>query len=269
MLKTLKSNGRTIQYDICGKGLPLVLIHGFAEDNTLWNIQKTYLKEKYLVLSIDLPGFGGSDPLIKNEAELSDFVSSIKAVLLNEHIDTCVMLGHSMGGYVTLAYLNAFPGDLLGIGLIHSTAGADSQKRMTLRKKSILFIEEHGSLAFLKTSIPGLFHEPYRYEKEVHSLIEKCANIQGDILIQYYRAIMKRPDYTELLKQMKIPLLLIAGKNDCIIPLKNLLCQSHLSNITQFHILKESAHIGMKEEPKKINQAIDDFLGYITEITTK
>ncbi len=269
MIKTTLSDSRIVKYSKCGNGLPVILIHGFAEDHSIWKFQTSYLSEKYLIISIDLPGAGGSDELMNNDADISDFTLAIKDVLLTENIDKCVMMGHSMGGYITLGYQKKFPEDLLGIGLIHSTSFVDTDERIVLRKKSISFIEQNGSSAFLKTSIPGLFNQLEKYNEDVNNLLKNGSEINYKTLIQYYHAIMKRPDSTELIKQLSIPLLFIAGKHDHLIPINDSLNQAYISDTTHFHILKESAHMGMIEEPQELNVAIDDFLEYITEIIPK
>ncbi len=269
MIKNILSKNRIVQYDICGKGLPVVLIHGFAEDHTIWNHQISFLEKKHLVISIDIPGSGGSECLMNNEADLSDFTIAIKDVLLKENITACVMLGHSMGGYITLAYQKKYQSDLLGIGLIHSTAFIDTEERKAIRKKSISFIEENGSLAFLKTSLPGLFFESDKHKENLDEILKFAGTDSNQVLIQYYHAIMKRPLSTEILTQLKIPLLMIAGKHDQVIPLNDLLYQSHVSNVTYFHIMTASAHMGMIEEPNRVNNIIDDFLDNITKITSK
>ena len=133
----------------------LVLLHGFGEDSRIWDQQQLLATECHL-LTPDLPGTRGTAPPPAWTMDaLADFV---KAQLDREGIEKIVLVGHSMGGYVALAFAERWPERLLGLGLFHSTAFADTEQKKETRRKGIAFIKANGATAFLRTSLPGLYH---------------------------------------------------------------------------------------------------------------
>lgn len=261
-----------LHYKTVGTGLPVLLLHGFAEDSRIWDNQTEFLKNDYSLIIPDLPGSGKSEmlnpPLSFGEESgvrsmekigMEDYALCIKQILTEEKIDRCIMIGHSMGGYITLAFAEKFPEMLIAFGLFHSSAYADDDEKVTMRKKAISFIESNGSDAFLKTSIPGLFMEQGN-SKLSEALIERGKTFLPDALIQYYKAMIARPDRTKILTGTAIPVLFIMGEFDKAVPFKKSLEQSHMTKQTHVHILRNSAHMGMLEEKDKTNQILANFL---------
>jgi pimeloyl-ACP methyl ester carboxylesterase len=170
------------------------------------------------------------------------------------------MIGHSMGGYITLAFAEKYGQMLSGIGLFHSSAFADDTAKKDTRRKAIGFIQENGSDAFLKTSIPGLFADTIKHNAAIAALVEKGKQFSPQALIQYYEAMINRPDRTEVLTSANFPVLFILGENDKAVPFDQGLKQSHLPNESHVTILRESAHMGMIEESEKSFKNLADFL---------
>jgi pimeloyl-ACP methyl ester carboxylesterase len=135
-------------------------------------------------------------------------------------------------------------------------------KKKAIRKKAIEFIKEKGAYTFLKTSIPGLFTQRYKdqYPEKVESLIEQAKRFSPEGLIQYYEAMIARPGRVQVLKQFKGPVLFIMGEHDMAVPFESSLQQSYLPQKSHVHILRQSAHMGMWEEPQKANAILLDFL---------
>jgi pimeloyl-ACP methyl ester carboxylesterase len=265
--KRFQYKGSEIYYSITGNGQPVVLLHGFAEDSTIWNDQIEFLRQDCLVVAPDLPGSGKSTTLKKENVTIEDYADWLHALLKNEKIDSCILLGHSMGGYISLAFAEMFPGVLTAFGFVHSTAFADDDAKKDTRKKAIKVIEKYGVHPFLKNSMPNLFSENYKKEHPeiVAELIERGKNFSTKTLIQYYSAIMKRPDRTDVLKKSKVPVLFIIGSDDVATPLADLLKQVHLPAVSYIHILKEVGHMSMLEKPEELNSYL---LGFIKNIIT-
>ena len=114
----------------------------------------------------------------------------------------------------------------------------------------------------MKNSIPNLFTAAFKQNEhdKVDALIEKAKRFETKALQSYYQAMINRPDRTFVLKESKVPVLIIAGKQDIVVPLNDSLQQSHQPNICHIHILNESAHMGMWEEPEKMNEGIREFV---------
>ena len=258
--KKISFQNTAIHYTIYGYGKPVMLVHGFAEDSSIFNDQINDLKEKYLVIVPDLPGIGKSEMLQKENVQISDYANILKAIIDEEKIDSFTMLGHSLGGYITLAYAEIYGKTLKGFGLIHSSAYADDEAKLATRKKAIQFIGENGSGAFLKTSVPGLFFDAEKSKNEINDLIEIGYSFNPNVLIQQYNAMIARPDTTSVLKNFQKPILMVMGEHDKAVPFAQSLEQSHLPKIAYIHILRNSAHMGMKEETEKLNQILAEFL---------
>ena len=256
-----------IHYQIEGSGSPLVLIHGFGEDGNIWKHQVAFLKNDYLLIIPDLPGSGESEILDENTFEISQgmetYAGVIKIILDNENIFYCTMIGHSMGGYITLAFAEKYPQYLQKFGLFHSSAYADSEEKIQIRTKAIEFVKENGVASFLKTTIPGLFSENFReqHKEVIDQLITASSKFSKGAIIQYYQAMIARPERTKIFTFFRNPILFIIGERDNAIPLDQSLKQCHQPFISDLHLLPEVAHMGMLEDEMNCNNIIQAFLG--------
>jgi pimeloyl-ACP methyl ester carboxylesterase len=248
-----------ISYTIYGEGKAVVLIHGFAEDSNIWERPVSYLQEKCRLIVPDLPGSGQSTLINERGVSLEVYADCIKEILKAESIDKCTMIGHSMGGYITLAFAEKYPDTLEAFGLFHSSAYADDAAKIETRKKAIQFIQSNGAEAFLKTMIPGLFYDQGN-SSNIDALIEKGKLFSKEALIQYYEAMIARPDRTQVLRDAKIPVLFIMGQHDKAVPFEHSLEQSHLPEHAYIQILRNSGHMGMLEETDEVNKTLANFL---------
>jgi len=241
------------------KTVPLVLLHGFAEDSSLCDSQKEYLKDKHRLIIPDLPG-SGSAPL-DSDTSMEGLATAVKARLDAENIEQCIMVGHSMGGYVTLAFAELYPDRIKALGLFHSTSYADTEEKKAARRKGIEFIQKNGAAPFIRQSTPNLFSESSRQEHPewVADLIQRYSNFDPDALIQYYEAMIRRPDRSHVLRNFKGPVLFVIGGQDSAVPLTTSLQQCHMPSIAHIHILKDAGHMGMIEDSNRAGQILDNF----------
>jgi len=258
--KRLNINARSIFYRISGEGQAVVLIHGFGEDGRIWDEIVTALEKNYRCIVPDLPGSGQSEAWDFNNSGIRGCAEAIQKIVEAEQLKNFCMIGHSMGGYISLAYADTYPGNLSGLGLFHSTALPDTEEKKESRKKAIVFIQENGPLKFLESSIPGLFTSENANLPGLKNLLLQASSFSGETLTQYYTAMMQRKDLTKVLINSTIPVLLIAGIEDQAIPFEQSLKESSLAGETHFHVLRHSAHMGMLEEPIK---AIDILANYL------
>jgi len=255
-------------YRVRGEGPDVMLLHGFGEDGTIWNQQAAVLERKFRLIIPDLPGTGLSKDSFEKitDRSLESLADVVREIADQEDLDQFVMLGHSMGGYITLAFAENFPHRLTGFGLIHSTAYPDSEEKKQNRQKSIEFIGKHGSKLFLEQTIPNLYSEEFREkQREVVAEHVKTAVFEPQVLIAYYEMMMQRPDRVHVLKDAQIPVLFVMGTEDKTVNLADGLAQSHLPVESHVHILRASGHMGMKEEPEKMAEAIEGFLLHLNE----
>ena len=260
MDKTILYQNKKISYQTIGNGYPVMLVHGFGEDGDVWNPQIEFLKDKYHLIVPDLPGSDKSEMI--NDMSMEGMAEVLHSIIHEENIDTCTVIGHSMGGYITLALVEKYWNHVNAFGLFHSSAFADTEEKKQTRKKGIEFAKQHGAFEFLKTATPNLFspNSKSQIPNSIQEFISSLANFSTDALVSYYEAMMKRPDRTSLLEKTEKPVLFIAGEHDNAIPLNDILKQCHLPEKSYFHLLKKSGHMGMMEEPEKANQILEEFL---------
>jgi pimeloyl-ACP methyl ester carboxylesterase len=172
------------------------------------------------------------------------------------------MIGHSMGGYILLAFMEKYPNHLNAFGLFHSSAYPDTEEKKATRRKAIEFINQHGAFEFLKITLPNLFspNSQSQIPNSIKELIDRGNNFSPTALISYYEAMMQRPDRTEVLKKAAVPVLFILGETDTAVPLQDGLKQCHLPEKSYIHILHQSGHMGMLEEANASNRILENFL---------
>ena len=249
---TILYQGIQLHYRKVGVGAATLLIHGFGEDGNVFNQAIKYLPEQGTLLIPDLPGSGESEVWPTAEPSLNDFALALNAILENEGIEKCSVMGHSMGGYIALAFAEQFPEKIVALGLLHSTAYADSTERIQKRKQAIDFIEREGAAAFLRISLPGLFAPAFREQgkAEIESLLTSMKQVSPKTLIQYYRAMMKRPDSSKLLASAPYPVMFIIGQEDEIVKASDTLQLANITANAYIHVLNNVGHMSMLEAPE-------------------
>ena len=245
-----------------GTGFPLVLVHGFPADHRLWAHQIRQLQEQYRLICPDLPGTGSS-PLAE-PLKIADMARFILAILDQENIASCIVIGHSMGGYATLALAEQQPERLAGWGLFHSSAYADDETRKIGRKRSIEMMKTYGQEGFLRQMLPTLFSAAFRkaHRTAVESLIQERVAAGIDALIPYYHAMWERPDRTQVLRDARVPVLFVIGKEDVAAPMDRVLEQVHLPPVSTVHLLADTGHLGMLEKPDTATQILAQFSAF-------
>jgi pimeloyl-ACP methyl ester carboxylesterase len=259
--KVLTSDEFEIFYRIAGTGQSVVFIHGFGEDGRIWDEIVFDLKKQFQCIIPDLPGSGHS--IMKNgDWSMEGLAEAVASILDVEEIPAATLIGHSMGGYVSLAFAEKYSTSVNGLGLFHSSAFADSQEKKETRKRGIQFIEQHGQIKFLQQATPNLFSQSTRDKRPqvVQEIIDRFTNFQDTALVYYYEAMMQRPDRTHILKSYPGSVLFIFGEHDTAIPLTDGLEQSHLPRLSYIHILRNSGHMGMIEETEKCREILQNFL---------
>jgi len=266
MNKEISYKGKRIFYRNIGTGKPVVLIHGFGEDGEVWSNQIEFLKDKFHLIVPDLPGTGKSEMI--DDMSMEGMAEVIKHILDLDFPKVPLsggfrggVIGHSMGGYITLAFAEKYPDYLNALGLFHSTAYADSEEKKATRKKGIEFIRQNGAFEFLKSTTPDLFSPDSKshIQNSIEEFIDSLKPFSPEALIAYYEAMIQRPDRVEVLKKSTVPVLFIMGEYDIAVPLQDALQQCYLPEKSYIHLLKKSGHMGMMEEPEKANRILKEF----------
>lgn len=254
--------GKKIAYFSSGeKSEPtVVLLHGFCEDSRMWDEWLPLLSKHYHYLRIDLPGFGQSE--VQPELSMDYIADAVNAVLEKEAIEKCLLTGHSMGGYVSLAFAEKYGEKLNGLCLFHSQPHADTEEKKAARLKAVGFVERQGHILYVRQLIPKLFAYDYSkgYPAEVNRLIYFASKYSPAGVIAALHAMRNRPDRRHVLKKIKCPVLFFIGKKDNAISLENSLEQTHLPNLSDIQIYSNVGHMGMFEAARETAKAFRSFL---------
>lgn len=242
-----------------GQGQPLILIHGFCESKEMWREMSEALSGNHTVFAIDLPGFG-DNPVPEWDISMESLAADIAGWVEKERIESPIVIGHSLGGYVTLALAELLGLGLKGIGLFHSTALPDDEEKKHTRNKVITFLEKNGIDPFLESFVPGLFApaKAVHLESRIQWLIREGKRSSTAALIAYTAAMRERKDRMEVWKNFPGKKLLISGRLDNAVKIEN---SRQLQPFADIYLeLEGAAHMGMFEEPEKCLEAIREFL---------
>ncbi|RAI98429.1 pimeloyl-ACP methyl ester carboxylesterase [Chitinophaga skermanii] len=263
MHKTFQyADKKTGSYYVTGSGPVVVLLHGFGEDGSAWEHQTNYLAKTSKIIVPSLPGTHGSD--ITHPLTIESMADFVHALLVAEGIQKVVMIGHSMGGYITLAFAEKYGDMLQGFGLFHSSGLADTEEKKEARRKSIRLIQDYGHDTFIRQAIPGMFANRYRTEhpEKVDNYLHRAMHIPGATLIAYYEAMILRPDRTAVLKQAQVPVLFIIGEEDTAVTMDAIMPQTSYPTTASIHILEKVGHMGLWEEAEESNYILEQFIRY-------
>ena len=265
--KHITLEGRPLFYREEGNGSAVVLLHGFAEDGRVWNDIVAGIRPGYRLLVPDLPG-SGSSALLPGEPSIEALADELRAFLDQLSIDSCVLIGHSMGGYIALAFAEKYPERLRAFGFFHSTAYADSEEKRATRRKGIEFIRQHGAAPFIRQSTPNLFAAATREHRPqlVEDTIRSYSGFSPAALIYYYEAMIQRPDRLVVLRQFSGPILFIIGAKDTVVPYEHSMQQVQEPLIAEVGILESSGHMGMVEEPEESCRILESFLNFVLHV---
>lgn len=255
----IEYHNQNIHYTDQGQGPAHVLLHGFTESLEIWNDFSEKLSKTFRVLCVDLPGHGRSANLDEVHA-MELMAETVQAVLAFCRISQCVMVGHSMGGYVALAIADLYPEMLKGLVLFHSQADADDEEARRNRDRTIALVKMNRA-GFINQFIPDLFapENQERLSREIEVLKNQAGSISGKGLAAALEGMKMRKGRRELLSGLTIPVCFIAGKKDTRIPFSKVLEQIALPKHAEALLLDNVAHMGYLEAPAITLAAIRDF----------
>ena len=260
MIKTATYKNEKVTFSDSGKGKVVVLLHGFLGSHKIWERTISNLSKSYRVIAIDLPGHGNTECL--GYAHSMDLMAKcVKAVLDSLRLKKYIIIGHSMGGYVGLAFADLFPDHLKGLCLYHSTAYADSDEKKKDRLRAIQAVKANRGI-YTKSTIKNLFaSKNLKYLKDEVSFalsIAKQTSKKG--IIAALHGMRDRPRRDIILGLVNYPIMMVIGELDNVLPYDQLLEQSQLIKNKTILYLEHDGHFGFLESPELSNKAIRKFL---------
>lgn len=250
-METIQVNDIRLAYRRLGKGTPMVLLHGYPLDHHLWDEVVPLLTDTFDLIIPDLRGFGGSST-VDSFYTMEDFAGDIAALLDHLDIQKAAIVGHSMGGYIALAFARVYPARVTGLGLVASQVLADAPDRKEGRYKSAAEVADKGIGSVVAAMTTKLTPDARLQEYAKQSMEQQ----QPAAYIGALKAIAERVDSTPLLASLNVPVVLVHGDADALIPIdrarevKAALPNAHLVE------LSGAGHMPMMESPQKTAEAL-------------
>ena len=264
-MPTITINNEKMNYIEAGRGLPLVLVHGFPLDNRIWESQLSTLSDKYRVITPDLPGFGHSQPPPARPFTMESLADTLHGFLTQLKATPCVLAGFSMGGYMSFAYERKYPTTLKALILIDTKAEADTPDGKAGRNKMIETARTGGSKPIAATMLPKMLtpqtiQSRPQLVQQVTSIMESCPAQT----IEYALGAMRdRSDYRDCCPSVAIPTAILVGDADAITPPAVAEAMNKSIPHSKLTIIKGAGHLSPMEQPEQVNQAIRQFLSTI------
>lgn len=216
-MKTTTYKNTKISYSDTGKGTAIVLLHGFLENSHIWDFFISEWSKKYRIIAIDLLGHGESECLGYIHP-MEDQADMVHEVLSELRIRKAIFAGHSMGGYVALAYAELYPENVKGLALINSTSRADSDERKLNRDRAIKAVKKDYT-CFVSMSIANLFaeHNREKFAEEIENVKTQALKTPLQGVVASLEGMKIRKDREVLLHFGPYPMLLVLGTNDPVL----------------------------------------------------
>ena len=264
MKRSIQFENIRVSYTVRGSGRPVVLLHGYLETGDVWDSLSEMLEEEFRIIAVDLPGHGDSE--VKGEIHTMEFLAgAVREVLRDEGEERVMMVGHSLGGYVTLAFVELFPDLLSGYVLFHSHPHADSPEAISRRNREIAVVSAgrknimypgNVSMMFAKENLTSMAWELERSKKI-------ASRNPGEGIIAMLNGMINRPSRQYILENGTVPLLWILGRHDLYFSPEKAMRDIGLPHNAEVVILERSGHLGFIEETEKSARLLIGFAGRI------
>ena len=254
----LKYNNTEIHFNTFGSGPAIVLLHGFLESSTMWKNLITQLSKQNTVITLDFPGHGKSE-VISDIHSMELMAEVVDEILKTLKITSATFIGHSMGGYIALAYVEKFPSKVEKLVLLNSSPAPDSEERKINRNRALMVIEQN-AYAFISMAISNLFSETTR--DKIASDIEDLKNEAQSFPLDGIKAAIKgmrdRIDRSDVLKNYSKEKYMILSKEDSLLPVDENIALA--KSCDALSIIIEGGHMSTVENLDEVLDALKNIL---------
>jgi pimeloyl-ACP methyl ester carboxylesterase len=254
-------NGGKIYYSDTGDGEVIVLLHGYLETSDIWSEFAGKLAKKFRIISVDLPGHGLSK--VYSESHTMEFMAgSVKVLLENLNIKQVFLTGHSLGGYVALAFLELYPEMLKGYCLFHSHPFADRPETIEKREREIKVVRAAKKYLLYPENISQMYASVNldKFKEELQRSKDIASTIRDEGIIAVLNGMMNRSSRLKFMEEGKVPCLWILGKMDNYISCKEVQAKIKLPANAKLVVLENSGHMGFIEEEDLAVKILTEFI---------
>ncbi len=245
-----------LYYEEFGKSQPIIFLHGYPLDHTIWLPLMPLLKEYARLILPDLRGHGLS-PKPSGIYTMEVMAADVRALMDELKTERAVLVGHSMGGYVALAFARDFPQRLAGLALVASHCFVDQPERLKLRLENADKVERTGEVAFITEAMLPNLSPDAAIREEIKTIIMN-ANSVG--VASVLRGMAQRQDTSAVLANLTIPAVIIAGNEDQIIPLERSRQMAALMKQPWLEVIPRVGHMPMLEAPDVVSRILLELL---------
>ena len=252
-----------LNYYSKGEGLPVILLHGFPFDSRVWSEQVSTLSDAARVITLDLPGFGTSPAFPSTvEPTVDQYAEAVADTAKEMNLGKLTLVGHSMSGYIALAFARRYPEMLAGLVLVTTKPAADSKKAKEGRKSLAIKVREVGPVATVSAMGAKLLasatieRDPELAEQVKKIMLEQSS----DGIIAALTAMACRPSSTSSLGDIQVPTLVIRGEEDALMPTRSVNSLARLIPGAKLEVMRGAGHLPMMETPDQFNSALRRFL---------
>jgi len=264
---TICINNFQISYDDLGEDTtPIIFLHGFPFDKTMWRSQIEFLQSSNRVIAVDLRGFGASkdeDTSLSIGLFSDDLIKFMNAL----GIDKAILCGISMGGYIALNAIQRFSNRFSALVLCDTQCSADSNEAKEKRYKSIDEINANGVFAFNENFVKSIFYAGSLLNKK--EIVEALRNViysnSPHIMTTGLRALADRAETCFKLSEINVPTLIICGREDALIPLAKAEYMHATIINSVLKIINHAGHVCNLEQSQEFNKHVCDFMFSIGE----
>ncbi len=243
----IKLSDITMEVEILGEGKPIVLLHGVGLDHTIWMKMAQFYQDQARFVLVDLRGEGQTETGNANHT-LEQMAEDVYILLNQLGLERVYLGGHSMGGYIALAFAEKYPEHLAGLALIATNAGSDSEEKKKQRYADADAILKQGSAILADTLSPKLSNDA-----QIRELTRKMiAATDPKGLANTQIAIAKRPERLNVLERLTCPILIVAGKEDQIIPVAAVKAMAAANPEAHLVFIPGAGHMPMLEAPRTL-----------------
>ena len=260
-MEELNFKNKKVRYDVQGQGPAVFFLHGYLESLEIWEEFARELAGEYTVIRMDLPGHGKSE-VIDDVHSMELLAEAARHVLDAADVDHCTLVGHSLGGYVTLAFLDLYPGRLNGFALFHSHPFADSEQVREKRQGEIDLVRQGRQKEIFDVNVPKLFADDnlQAFSPQVEWVRGIAEDTPGEGIIANLRGMMERPDRSGLVENTSKSFRMLAGKKDKYINYQTVVPRIPIPENGRLITLENSGHLGFIEEKARSVKIFRDFL---------